>query len=98
MIKAQHMFRGRDDFDPSIGHTDNPNLINKESSRIDGNLPIKCQLQINYNILLEKAICGYLREIEGVCVCVCIHVAEEDWKLKPTRLQNSFINNLQQSE
>lgn len=29
MVETEYIFRGRDDFDPSIGHTDNPNLKNK---------------------------------------------------------------------
>lgn len=44
--------------------------------------------------MLEKAICDYVREIDGVHVCV--HVAEEDQKFKQTRLQNYVINNPQQ--
>ena len=51
----------------------------------------------------EKALCDYLKEIDGahtqmsvcVCVCVCIH-AEVDCKLKHTRFQNYFISHTQQ--
>lgn len=36
MVKAETVFKGMDDFDPSVCHTDDLSLKSQKSSRIDG--------------------------------------------------------------
>ena len=95
MVKSESMFRGRGDFGPAICYTDDPSFKSKKSSRINAHLlhkyNVQLQINYNYNICAKKAIYNYVREIDGMRVCV--HVAEEDQKFKQTGLRNYFINN-----